>query len=176
MEDRNSRYPGRVKLIPVPGQANVYDMVHADQPITDGTPYSKATTIPDDVAQKYQVSSKAATIADIFRKLITMTEAKICIKDQQADGAYPATYQLDFAPDFAIMIGYGSGGQQAISFVSGAPGAGGTRTMTGKSGLVQDWKIGIQERSVVITGSAGGELSGAHNQRGKYERIIAFRR
>ena len=176
MEDRKSRYPGRVKLIPVPGQANVYDMVKADDPIVDGTPYSKATTIPDDVAQQYQVSSKAATIADIFRRLITMTDVKICIKDQQADGAYPATYQLDFVPDFAIMLGHGQGGQRAVSFVSGGPGDGGTITIVGKSGPTTDWKIGLREKTVVINGSAGGELSGVHNQKGTYVKIVAFRR
>ena len=76
MEDRNSRYPGRVKLIPVPGQANVYDTVRADQPIVNGTPYSKATTIPDDVANAYGVPSKSATIADIFRRLLPMCQRR----------------------------------------------------------------------------------------------------
>ena len=40
--DRISTYPGRVKLIPVPGQANTYDMVRADEPIEPGTPINRA--------------------------------------------------------------------------------------------------------------------------------------
>lgn len=40
--DRISTYPGRVKLIPVEGQANTYDMVRADEPIEPGTPINKA--------------------------------------------------------------------------------------------------------------------------------------
>lgn len=40
--DRIPTYPGRVKLIPVPGQANTYDMVRADEPIEPGTPINKA--------------------------------------------------------------------------------------------------------------------------------------
>ena len=40
--DRISTYPGRVKLIPVPGQENTFDMVRADAPIEAGTPINKA--------------------------------------------------------------------------------------------------------------------------------------
>lgn len=40
--DRIPTYPGRVKLIPVPGQENTYDMVRADEPIVEGTPINKA--------------------------------------------------------------------------------------------------------------------------------------
>ena len=40
--DRIPTYPGRVKLIPVSGQADTYDLIRADQPITEGTPINKA--------------------------------------------------------------------------------------------------------------------------------------
>ena len=40
--DRIPTYPGRVKLVPVAGQANTYDMVRADAPIEAGTPINKA--------------------------------------------------------------------------------------------------------------------------------------
>ena len=40
--DRIPTYPGRVKMVPVPGQANTYDMVRADDPIEPGTPINKA--------------------------------------------------------------------------------------------------------------------------------------
>lgn len=40
--DRVPAHPGRVKLIPVPGQADTYDMVRADEPIVTGTPINKA--------------------------------------------------------------------------------------------------------------------------------------
>lgn len=42
VEDRVSTYPGRVKLIPVSGQTNVYDMSRADEPVQVGTPLNKA--------------------------------------------------------------------------------------------------------------------------------------
>ena len=40
--DRIPTFPGRVKLIPVPGQANTYDIVRADMPIEPGTPINRA--------------------------------------------------------------------------------------------------------------------------------------
>jgi hypothetical protein len=40
--DRVPTYPGRVKMTPVPGQANTYDMVRADSPTVEGTPIDKA--------------------------------------------------------------------------------------------------------------------------------------
>ena len=40
--DRVPTYPGRVRLVPVSGQANTYDMVRADEPLVEGTPVNKA--------------------------------------------------------------------------------------------------------------------------------------
>ncbi len=40
--DRIPTYPGRVRMTPVEGQANTYDMVRADDPIEPGTPINKA--------------------------------------------------------------------------------------------------------------------------------------
>ena len=42
MKDRIPTYPGRVKMVPVAGQANTYDMVRADEPVEPGTPINKA--------------------------------------------------------------------------------------------------------------------------------------
>ena len=42
VKDRIPTYPGRVKLVPVDGQENTYDMVRADSPIEAGTPINKA--------------------------------------------------------------------------------------------------------------------------------------
>ncbi len=40
--DRIPTYPGRVKLTPVSGQTNTYDLERADLPIEEGTPINKA--------------------------------------------------------------------------------------------------------------------------------------
>lgn len=39
--DRVPMYPGRIKLVPVPGQENTFDMVRADEPLVEGTPVNK---------------------------------------------------------------------------------------------------------------------------------------
>lgn len=50
MKDRVPTYPGRVKLTPVSGQANTYDMVRADSPTQEGTPINKDTLLKDTTA------------------------------------------------------------------------------------------------------------------------------
>lgn len=50
MKDRLPLYPGRVKLVPVSGQENVYDMTRADQPTQEGDPLNKATLLKDATA------------------------------------------------------------------------------------------------------------------------------
>lgn len=52
MKDRIPMYPGRVKLVPVEGQENVFDMVRADDPVEGGTPLSKATLLSDQTVEK----------------------------------------------------------------------------------------------------------------------------
>lgn len=50
MRDRVPLYPGRVKMVPVAGQENVYDMTRADQPTQEGDPLNKATLLKDATA------------------------------------------------------------------------------------------------------------------------------
>lgn len=40
--DRVAKHPGRIKLTPVVGETNLYDMERADSPTTEGTPINKA--------------------------------------------------------------------------------------------------------------------------------------
>ena len=47
MQDRVPLYPGRVKLSPVAGQNNTFDMVRADEPTQPGTPLNKETLLKD---------------------------------------------------------------------------------------------------------------------------------
>jgi hypothetical protein len=55
VQDRISAYPGRVRLTPVTGQDNLYDMKREDSPVVEGTPINKelfdnkAYTLTDDV-------------------------------------------------------------------------------------------------------------------------------
>lgn len=59
MHDRVSLYPGRVKIEPVAGQANTYDMVRADDPTQAGTPLNKATLLKDATAALYGLGTGA---------------------------------------------------------------------------------------------------------------------
>lgn len=68
MKDRLPLYPGRVKLVPVPGQENVYDMIRADQPTQDGDPLNKATLLKDATAALFGLGSDAVP-NDVFAVL-----------------------------------------------------------------------------------------------------------
>ena len=59
MLDRVPLYPGRVKLTPVSGQENVYDMVRADQPTQEGTPLNKASLLKDATAALFGFGADA---------------------------------------------------------------------------------------------------------------------
>lgn len=73
MEDRISEYPGRIKLIPVAGQENVYDVERADEPLQEGTPLNKANLLKDGTIQRY-VGTNIEVPDDIFNYLGTFAE------------------------------------------------------------------------------------------------------
>lgn len=59
MQDRIPLYPGRVKMTPVAGQSNTFDMVRADDPTQAGTPLNKATFLKDATAALYGLGTGA---------------------------------------------------------------------------------------------------------------------
>lgn len=59
MLDRVPLYPGRVKLTPVAGQENTYDMTRADQATQQGTPLNKATFLKDETAALFGLQNTA---------------------------------------------------------------------------------------------------------------------
>lgn len=88
MKDRVPTYPGRVKLIPVEGKENTYDMTRADVPIEDGTPLSKATLLADTTAAMAGLD-EGATPNDMFKALagrIVFSEADL---EAGTASAYP---------------------------------------------------------------------------------------
>ena len=68
MKDRESLYPGRVQLIPVPGQPNLFDLIRADQPTEPGTMINKANLFRDTTALALGLPSTAVP-DDALRKL-----------------------------------------------------------------------------------------------------------
>ena len=66
IKDRVPTYPGRVRLIPVAGQTNTYDMVRADEPVEPGTPINRAlfqAFIDELNAVKQQIDDKLFEIS-----------------------------------------------------------------------------------------------------------------
>ena len=59
MKDRVPLYPGRVKLVPVAGQENTYDMTRADQPTQAGDPLNKATLWSDVTAALFGLGANS---------------------------------------------------------------------------------------------------------------------
>ena len=66
MQDRVSQYPGRVKLTPVSGQENVYDMEWADQPVVEGTPLNKETLLSAETEATFGLGTDK-TVDEILR-------------------------------------------------------------------------------------------------------------
>lgn len=77
MQDRVSLYPGRVKLEPVAGQDNLYDLTRADQPTQEGTPLNKANLLSDATAAaiKALLASQTEDPATPNDALNTLTQA-----------------------------------------------------------------------------------------------------
>lgn len=87
MRDRVSLYPGRVKLTPVAGQENTFDLVRADQPTQEGTPLNKATLLKDGTASILGLPDTAVP-DDVFLALIIgVGTYGYRIKIQLADGS-----------------------------------------------------------------------------------------
>lgn len=96
MQDRTPRYPGRVKLVPVSGQPNVYDMSRADSPTQDGTPINKATLLTDATAAIFGLGANA-TPNDVFAEIRNYVEATLNVPSGTED---PAAYLDDLLNEY----------------------------------------------------------------------------
>ena len=76
MQDRVSQYPGRVKLTPVSGQENVYDMEWADGATVAGTALNKASLLTDATAALFGLGADAVPddVLEKARSLITAAQ------------------------------------------------------------------------------------------------------
>lgn len=86
MQDRVSLYPGRVKLTPVAGQENTFDMVRADQPTQEGTPLNKATLLKDATASILGLPNTAVPDDAFLALTIGVGTYGFRVKIQLADG------------------------------------------------------------------------------------------
>ena len=80
MKDRTPTKPGRVQLVPVTGQANLYDMSMADEPTEVGTALNKANLLSDAaVAAVWPSSAPADPVpSDAFTQLAGLAQKQLC--------------------------------------------------------------------------------------------------
>lgn len=86
MQDRVPLYPGRVKLNPVAGQDNTFDMVRADEPTQPGTPLNKATLLKDYTANLLGLPNTAVPDDAFLALLIGVGTYGYRVKIQLEDG------------------------------------------------------------------------------------------
>lgn len=119
MQDRVSLYPGRVKLEPVAGQANLYDLTRADQPTQDGTPLNKATLLKDTTAARFGLGTSAVpddalarvplaevrVVADVDTT-VTMSRGETTLTAVAGDVGYAILHPFELG-DWTIVSTYG---------------------------------------------------------------------
>lgn len=124
MQDRISLYPGRVKLEPVAGQANLYDLTRADQPTQEGTPLNKANLLSDATAAAIKALLASQTedpstpnealniLAQAVENVTTVAAGSCSIGTSTYTGtgtygtANPTTLTFPKKPTAVIIFGY----------------------------------------------------------------------
>lgn len=69
MKDRTPKFPGRVKLKPVAGQENIYDMTRADDPDDTGTPFNTRTMLQDSTGRFLRLPVSNPFVDDALRHM-----------------------------------------------------------------------------------------------------------
>ena len=106
VKDRIPTYPGRVRLVPVEGQSNTYDMVRADEPIEPGTPINKVLfeSIRGDFAA---INQNVANIISAHAKIGTLASLP--------NGTEFGLYENGvFTPFIKVTGDYNGNGQNAV--------------------------------------------------------------
>lgn len=130
MQDRVSLYPGRVKLEPVAGQTNLYDLTRADQPTQEGTPLNKANLLSDATETAMFGAAENRTVDEAFAglaaqiKLIMSNTASITLTLKDSAGhAIPGVLvqgiltesgQAVYSGTDGVAAGYVAEGSQTI--------------------------------------------------------------
>lgn len=69
MKDRLPKFPGRIKLKPVAGQTDTYDMTRADDPDDTGTPFNARTMLQDSTGRFLRLPYANPLVDDAFRHM-----------------------------------------------------------------------------------------------------------
>lgn len=117
MENRQPTYPGRVVLTPVPGAANTYDMIRADDPTVEGTPLNKETLLQDATCAILDIPDTSVP-NDAFVKLaLGIGKYGYVIHVQYPDGSPAEGFTLTGlnAPDEAPAVTNANGDAVGVS-------------------------------------------------------------
>ena len=161
MEDRVSRYPGRVLLTPEDGSAPFYaTIMRADEPTQPGDPRNKNTLLKDETAAMFGLDP-AATPDDVFKWLGEWGQStwKLLARYDTA-GEYTFTVPDDVDELGVFVLGAGSGGNVAVGsddalFAVGGSSGGLTQMVLNKQN--GDFVSGSIEPVVVGSGGSGAK-------------------
>lgn len=159
MQDRIPLYPGRVKMTPVAGQANTFDMVRADDPTQAGTPLNKATLLKDATAELYGLGTGAVP-DDVYVKIFkdSLRKKRLIVFDESTTWTAPNNI-ADNKIKIIASGGGGAGGYDNSKYGSGGGGGSGF--------------IAVQEVDIIpgtqytIAIGAAGEKSTANSDGGR---------
>lgn len=167
MQDRVSLYPGRVKLTPVAGQANTYDLTRADNPTQEGDPLNKNTLLKDSTAALFGLDSDAVPDS-ILAKIGRTPLSWVLIQQYETAGSYTFKVPAGVHEIGVYMIGGGGAGGAIVTTNNKAFYANGGASGYGKN-LVLDVSPGQEIPVVVGSGGAGvygGSTSGVSGNDG----------
>lgn len=133
VNDRVPLYPGRVKMTPVSGQANVYDMVRADQPQKGGTPLNRNTfrkTQADIRAYPIATGNSvmAGDVVDVVNGEVTrnvVVEANVETVFQTYDTSHPYLVRLN---ETKSVVVYGVSTNTVVKYIDNETGAASSET------------------------------------------------
>ena len=91
MQDRLSTYPGRIRLIPVQGQENTYDIERADEPSQLGTELKTDTLLSDTTAALLGLDASTGTPNAAFGKLKSLLNTVAAQIGPKEIGSYVGT-------------------------------------------------------------------------------------
>lgn len=113
MQDRLSTYPGRIKLTPVEGQENVYDVERMDEPSQVGTELKTETLLSDATAASLGLDN-SATPNTAFAKIKSLMDTMDSKIIECALGSYTGTgtansgnartLSFSFAPKILVLF------------------------------------------------------------------------
>ena len=154
MKDRTPKFPGRVKLKPVAGQTDTYDMTRADDPDDTGTPFNTRTMLQDSTGRFLRLPVSNPFVDDALRHMPDRIEPIGTVKTSPAlslgdawlpcDGSqvtfaeYPALCQL--------LRGVAGTDVEWDSTALGTTGVAGT--ITGPVFFDGKWKLAMAQPSV----------------------------